>query len=150
MPGISGVLGEGFVCELQVFYRELTVVGDGFQLAQMMMNLVVNARDAMHDGGKMVIRTGMITAGEDIKGLPQETGKYAVIFVSDSGEGIKDGIRERIFEPFFTTKEVGKGTGLGLSIVYGIVKDHRGQIEVYSEPGIGTEFRIYLPLSEKV
>jgi signal transduction histidine kinase len=151
MPGIAGILGEGLVCELQVYYRDLRVMGDGFQLSQMLMNLVVNAKDAMKGGGKLLIKTGMVTFGEEEKiiGLLSEPGKYAFIVISDSGEGIKDEIRERIFEPFFTTKEVGKGTGLGLSIVYGIVKDHKGHLEVYSEPGIGTEFRIYLPLFEK-
>jgi signal transduction histidine kinase len=151
MPGITGILGEGLVCELQVYYRDLMVLGDGFQLTQMLMNLVINAKDAMSGSGKILVKTGMIAFGEDEKiiGLLPGPGKYAFIVISDSGEGIRDEIRERIFEPFFTTKEVGKGTGLGLSIVYGIVKEHKGHVEIYSEPGIGTEFRIYLPLFEK-
>jgi two-component system, cell cycle sensor histidine kinase and response regulator CckA len=116
------------------------------------MNLASNARDSMQNGGdlrievhKTVVDSGFIT----IHGYGREGG-YALISVSDNGTGMDEAIQARIFEPFFTTKEVDKGTGLGLAIVYGIVKQHNGFINVYSEPGKGTTFRIYLPLTDSL
>ncbi len=140
----------GAEIELRVTLKDphLTVMADSVQLEQVLMNLATNARDAMPGGGIFTISTGRAELdGQYIKlhgyGTP---GEYALITVSDTGTGLDDRTRERIFEPFFTTKETGKGTGLGLSIVYGIVKQHNGYINVYSEPGTGTTFKIYLPL----
>ena len=112
------------------------------------MNLFVKAKDAMPRGCILEIRTSIVTSDEEParEAILRECEHCALISVCDSGEGMRDEVKERIFEPFFTTKEVGKGTGLGLSIVNGIVREHRGDIEVYSEEGRGSEFRIYLPL----
>ncbi|MBC7584382.1 MAG: response regulator, partial [Tardiphaga sp.] len=123
------------------------VKADVSQFEQVIVNLAVNARDAMLDGGTLTIRTANVPAEEversSYKGLP--AGDYVRIDVSDTGTGIPADIVEKIFEPFFSTKEVGKGTGLGLSTVYGIVKQTGGFIYVDSELGKGTTFRIFLP-----
>jgi len=120
---------------------------DVSQFEQVIVNLAVNARDAMPDGGKLIIRTANVTAEEAAKlaykGMP--AADYVRIEVADTGTGIPADIRDKIFEPFFSTKEVGKGTGLGLSTVYGIVKQTGGFIYVDSEPGQGTSFHIFLP-----
>lgn len=117
------------------------------QFEQVVVNLAVNARDAMPDGGKLVVRTSNVTAQESARfanrGMP--AADYVLVEVSDTGTGIPPEIVDKIFEPFFSTKEVGKGTGLGLSTVYGIVKQTGGFIYVESEPGSGTTFRIFLP-----
>jgi CheY-like chemotaxis protein len=131
--------------------KDLTVMADSGQIEQVLMNLATNARDAMPDGGKFIIRTDHIEMDNEfikIHGFGQ-TGRYAVITIEDTGEGIDDDTKEKIFEPFFTTKEVGKGTGLGLAMVYGIIQQHEGYIDVQSEFGKGTTFTIYLPLVAK-
>ncbi|NHC36617.1 hybrid sensor histidine kinase/response regulator [Scytonema millei] len=124
-----------------------SVSGDATQLHQVLMNLCVNARDAMPNGGMLTISAENFTADEHYArmNLEAKAGSYIVVTVSDTGMGMSLETQERIFEPFFTTKELGKGTGLGLSTVMGIVKGHNGFIHVWSELGRGTEFQIYLP-----
>jgi two-component system, cell cycle sensor histidine kinase and response regulator CckA len=126
------------------------VSGDATQLHQVLMNLCVNARDAMPEGGILSITGENIAIDENYvrMNLEAEVGAYTVITVTDTGSGIAAEIKERIFEPFFTTKELGKGTGLGLSTVIGIIKSHGGFITVYSEVGSGTTFKIHLPATE--
>src|SRR2546422_2535197 len=120
---------------------------DPTQIEQVLMNLCLNARDAMPQAGRIVIGTSNVEIGEDFcrthsYGHP---GRYVLLSVSDTGVGMDAATLDRIFEPFFTTKEMGKGTGLGLATVYGVVKQHGGFVNVYSEPGRGTTFRVYLP-----
>lgn len=128
-----------------------SINGDSNRLEQVIMNLVVNAADAMPDGGLITIATSPVTLGRDASRIHPllAPGKYVVLKVADTGSGIPDAIRDRIFDPFFTTKGPGKGTGLGLAMVYGIVKDHKGIINVESRAGKGTTFDIYLPASER-
>ncbi|WP_414572993.1 response regulator [Nostoc sp. CCY 9925] len=123
------------------------VSGDSTQLHQVLMNLCVNARDAMPNGGSLIISAENLFIDENYArmNLEAKVGPYIVITVSDNGAGIPGEILDRIFEPFFTTKDVGQGTGLGLSTVLGIIKSHGGFINVYSEPGNGTSFKVYLP-----
>jgi two-component system cell cycle sensor histidine kinase/response regulator CckA len=124
-----------------------TISGDSTQLHQVIMNLCVNARDAMPDGGTLRITASNISIDESYAQMNTEAreGSYIVIAVSDTGTGIPSEILDRIFEPFFTTKEFGKGTGLGLSTAHAIVKSHGGFMNVYSEVGEGTMFKVYLP-----
>ncbi|HUC97553.1 MAG TPA: ATP-binding protein, partial [Candidatus Polarisedimenticolaceae bacterium] len=121
------------------------VTADQNQIEQALLNLCVNARDAMPEGGRLTIKTQSVD-GAALRGCDAiKDGQYVCIEVSDTGTGMDESIRKRIFEPFFTTKDVGKGTGLGLSVVYGIVQNHGGFIDVESKPGTGACFRLYLP-----
>ncbi len=124
-----------------------TTIGDPSQLHQVLLNLCVNARDAMPRGGKLMIELENIVLDEFYVAMNPDgkAGGYVVIGVSDTGTGIAPAVLDKIFEPFFTTKELGKGTGLGLSTVIGIVKNHGGFVTVYSEVGKGTQFKVYLP-----
>lgn len=126
------------------------VSGDSTQLHQVLMNLCVNARDAMPNGGTLIISAENLLIDENYARMNwgAKVGPYIVVTVSDTGIGIPREILDRIFEPFFTTKEVGKGTGLGLSTVLGIIKGHKGFVNVYSEPGTDTSFKVYLPAVE--
>ena len=136
-------------------HRELTqrphaIEADHGQMEQMLLNLFINAADAMPDGGDIYLKTKNVTH-RDIKSKLYEAvpGKYVRLTVSDRGVGIEKKIQHRIFDPFFTTKTTGKGTGLGLASAYGIVKSHEGYINVESKKGHGTTFFIYLPAARK-
>ncbi|HMK48572.1 MAG TPA: ATP-binding protein, partial [Thermodesulfovibrionales bacterium] len=128
--------------------EDLTIMADPKQIDQILLNLLTNSRDAMPDGGVLLLETNRVQIDDAFirshgYGSP---GEYALLSVTDTGTGIDTEVKGRIFEPFFTTKDVGKGTGLGLAMVYGIIKQHNGYINVYSEQGQGTTFHIYFPL----
>ncbi|MFP3998652.1 MAG: transporter substrate-binding domain-containing protein [Desulfobacterales bacterium] len=145
------VIGEDVSLRLHLTSEPLWIMADTSQVEQVLMNLAVNARDAMPEGGVLTIETAAVELDEIYASQkPGVTpGSYAMIAVSDTGFGMDQKTRDSVFEPFFTTKEKDKGTGLGLSTCYGIAKQHRGNIWVYSEPGAGTTFKVYFPLSAK-
>ncbi len=142
------IIGEDIELRTVLSGEELTVMADRGQMEQVLMNLATNARDAMPDGGSLTISTELVEIDMEFINIHGygEPGMYALISVADTGIGIEKKMMEKIFEPFFTTKEIGKGTGLGLAMVYGIIKQHDGYINVYSESGKGTTFKIYLPV----
>ena len=144
------IIGEDIQLKTITYENRLKVYADLGQIEQVLINLATNARDAMQKGGLLTIETGFqaIEASNVHEFDRSEPGRYAVMTISDSGSGMDKETCKRIFEPFYTTKEIGKGTGLGMAIVYGIIKQHNGFINVYSEPGQGTTFRIYIPICE--
>ncbi len=143
------LIGEDITLHEEPHQGPLPILADTIQLEQVVMNLAVNARDAMPRGGEFKLRTEQAVLDEAFaaKYGSGKSGVYAILTVEDTGIGMDEETRQRIFEPFFSTKEVGKGTGLGLSVVYGIVKQHEGFVTVESKPGKGSSFRIYLPLT---
>jgi two-component system cell cycle sensor histidine kinase/response regulator CckA len=144
---LKRLIGEDIELRIQPADSLWAVEADPNQIVQVVMNLCVNARDAMPEGGVLAIETGNVTAaGMGSEGCSDASpGEYVKLSISDTGCGISKEMQEHIFEPFFTTKEVGKGTGLGLAMVYGVVKQSGGYVSVDSEPGQGTRFVIYLP-----
>jgi PAS domain S-box-containing protein len=144
------VIRENIEFKLDLANVPLILQADAGQIEQVLINLTSNAKDVMPEGGRLTISTGIEEIDDEYiaaygYGKP---GKYALITVADSGFGMDAETQARIFEPFFTTKGIGKGTGLGLAISYGIIKQHGGYVKVYSEPGYGTSFKIYLPLTD--
>lgn len=140
---LGPTIGEQVEVKLSLHEDIGAVRADADRIEQMLINLAVNARDAMPDGGTMTITTAEVEIEDDDEIVP---GRYVTLAVSDTGRGMDEATRERLFEPFFTTKEQGKGTGLGLAMVYGTVSHHAGHIQVDSRPGEGSTFRIYLPI----
>ncbi len=144
---LQRLIGEAVELDWVPGASSLPVNMDPSQLDQVLANLCVNARDAVDNAGKITIRTdqAVLDAKYNLETVDTFPGNYVILAVSDNGRGMDKKLLERIFEPFFTTKEIGRGTGLGLATVYGIVKQNGGVIKVYSEPGMGTSFKIYLP-----
>jgi signal transduction histidine kinase len=140
-------LGEQIEIESMLAHDLAPALIDPSQLSTAILNLALNARDAMPNGGKLTLETKNVVLDDDYAGMNSEVnpGNYVMIAVSDSGEGIPASLLEKVFEPFFTTKDVGKGSGLGLSMVYGFVKQSNGHIKIYSEEGHGTTVKLYLP-----
>ncbi len=145
------VIGEHIRVETRLAEEELRVEADRGQLEQVITNLVVNARDAMEDGGVLTVETAVVELGEGdarISRWDVEPGEYVLLRVTDTGRGMSEAVLERAFEPFFTTKEQGKGTGLGLATVFGIVKQSGGHVVIASAPGVGTRVDVILPRAE--
>ena len=146
---LSRVIGEDIELIARLHPSLMMVKADPTQLEQVLINLAVNARDAMPHGGRLAMETSNLELGEDTaRDVDLTPGKYVMLRVSDTGSGMDATTLSHVFEPFFSTKPVGKGTGLGLSTVYGIVKQSGGSIQAESQPGRGTSFRIYLPASD--
>lgn len=146
---LKRLIGENITINTELEPEIWTVKADEGNIEQVIMNLAVNARDAMPEGGRLTIMTENVILDEEYcKGIPSaQPGKFVRVMVGDTGAGMDKETIQHIFEPFFSTKGIGKGTGLGLSVVYGIIKEHGGWVDVYSEPGQGSTFKVYLPAS---
>jgi two-component system, cell cycle sensor histidine kinase and response regulator CckA len=151
MNMLRRILGEDIHLASRLCSGPAVIKADGAMIEQMLMNLVVNAKDAMPKGGKLTVATSTVTLAEEYvaEGVHFPSGAYVCLKVSDTGRGIAPDILPRIFEPFFTTKDIGKGTGLGLATAYGIVRQHHGWIKAASAPGQGATFEVYLPASSE-
>jgi signal transduction histidine kinase/CheY-like chemotaxis protein len=149
---LDRVIGEVIQLKTVLYDSDLTVMADKSQIEQVLINICINARDAMPRGGRLTIETDEVAVDDEFAkmNLFEKKGRYALISLSDTGVGMDEKTKERIFDPFFTTKELGRGTGLGLFVVYGIIRQHNGYINVYSEPGKGSTFKIYFPLIEQL
>jgi two-component system, cell cycle sensor histidine kinase and response regulator CckA len=150
MKFIGKVVGEHIEVKTSLEKNVPAIHADRGQIEQVVMNLCLNARDAMPEGGRLVVETGDVYLEEEYvcQNPYMRTGRYALLSVSDTGVGMDEKTRDRVFEPFFTTKGADKGTGLGLAMVYGIVKQHGGYIHLYSEPEEGSSFKVYFPAVE--
>ncbi|MFN2167747.1 MAG: sensor histidine kinase, partial [Anaerolineae bacterium] len=146
-PMLERLIDQSIQLRIMLSRDPVSIKADPNQIQQILLNLVVNARDAMPQGGQLTISSTRVTLddGEATSRLQLNPGSYALIAVSDTGHGMTADVRSRVFEPFFTTKDPGKGTGLGLSTVFGIVRQSGGSVWLCSEPGRGTTFKIYLP-----
>jgi PAS domain S-box-containing protein len=149
---LERVIDKRIVIRLALGERLPPIVGDMNQVEQVLMNFMVNARDAMPYGGIITVTSSAIDARPGVDGVPPyvPAGNYVMLSIADTGVGIPEEIQRKIFEPFFTTKERGKGTGLGLAMVYGVVTEHKGYVTVQSKINQGTTFTVYLPVSAKV
>jgi CheY-like chemotaxis protein len=147
---LARIIGEDIELKFFVPPHKASVMADAGQMEQVIMNLCANSKDAMPHGGILMIESELVELDEEYTKTHAlyTPGTYMLISVADTGMGMDEDTKSKLFEPFFTTKEVGKGTGLGLSIVYGIIRQHNGYINVYSEKGRGTAFKIYLPVVE--
>jgi signal transduction histidine kinase len=146
---IESTLGKEIRVRKDLHAKRDRVLADRAQLVSALVNLAVNARDAMPGGGELTVETRSVSVDDQycrMQQIPMVPGEYVLMAVTDTGCGMDETTRQRIFDPFFTTKEVGKGTGLGLASVYGCVQEHGGYVHVYSEPDHGSTFKIYLPL----
>jgi two-component system, cell cycle sensor histidine kinase and response regulator CckA len=151
IQGMRNLLKETFPKTIELAFdlvpRLPAIMADWNQITQVLLNLCVNARDAMPEGGgRLVIETAVVD-GKDLEEFGDLTAEeYVLVEVTDTGKGMDENVQSRIFEPFFTTKEIGQGTGLGLAVVYGIMRSHNGFVNVHSKPAHGATFRLYFPV----